>query len=72
MLIRAEDVLMIVGVAEAVDVDAYVLTGTIDGTTVRGEDLAEARHREHGLLILVVIDALFRDWRRGVHAPVAD
>jgi hypothetical protein len=67
MLTRKDDalehMLMIVGVAEAVDVDAYVLTGTIDGTTVCGEDLAEARHR-----ILVTIDTLFRDWRRTLHA----
>lgn len=72
MLTRKDDalehVLMIVGVAEAVDVDAYVLTGTIDGTTVCGEDLAEARHRGHGLRILVTIDTLFRDWRRTLHA----
>jgi hypothetical protein len=63
-MIGLEDVLMIVGVAEAIDVDAYVLTGAIDGTTVCGEDLAEARHRWHGLRILVTTDALFRDWRR--------
>lgn len=61
---------MIVGVAEAVDVDAYVLTGSIDGTTVWGEYLAEARHRWHGLRILITTDALFRDWRRPLH-PLA-
>jgi hypothetical protein len=64
-------VLMIVGVAEAVDVDAYVLTGTIDGATVCGEDLAEARHRAHGLRILVTIDALFRDWARSRRVSVS-
>ena len=72
MLTGRDDVLLVVGVAEAVDVDAYVLTGAIDVTTVRGEDLAEARHRWHGLRILVVIDALFRDWSRGARAPAAD
>lgn len=67
-----EHVLMIVGVPEAVDVDAYVLTGTVDGATVCGEELAEARHRAHGLRILVTIDALFRDWRRARHVRAAD
>lgn len=67
-----EHVLLIVGVAEAVDIDAYVLTGTIDGTTVCGEHLVEARHRGHGLRILVTIDALFHDWRRHAHVQVAD
>jgi hypothetical protein len=66
-----EHVLMIVGVPEAVDVDAYVLTGAVDGATVRGEDLAEARHRAHGLRILVTIDALFRDWRGARHLRTA-
>jgi hypothetical protein len=65
-----DHVLMIVGVADAVDVDAYVLTGTIDATTVCGEDLVEARHRTHGLRILVTIDALFRDWHRNGHGGV--
>ena len=59
---------MIVGVAEAVDVDAYVLTGTIDDTTMYGEDLAEARHRWDRLRILGTIDALFRDWRHALRA----
>ena len=67
-----QHVLLIVGVAEAVDIDAYVLTGTIDGTTVCGEALVEARHRGHGLRILVTIDALFRDWQRHVRAHVVD
>jgi hypothetical protein len=63
-----ENVLMIVGVADVIDVDAYVLTGTIDGTTVCGEPLAEARHRAHGLRILVSIDALFGHWQRNGHS----
>ena len=63
---------MIVSVADAVDVEAYVLTGAIDGSTVCGEDLVEARHRGHGLRILVTMDALFRDWRQPLHVPVAD
>ncbi len=59
---------MISGVAEAVDVEAYVLTGSLDGTTVSGEELAEARHRADGLRIPVTIDALFRDRPRSGQA----
>jgi hypothetical protein len=66
-----EHVLLIVGGPHAINLDAYVLTGAIDAITVCGERLAEARHRDHGLRILMTIDALFGDWQRDVNVQAA-